>query len=276
MKLACDYQYEVDGADCRMSWELPVKRPTVDGELCTIVTFDLETTGLGSKAEIVQIAAVSDTGLSFCEYIKAKRKMDEKASEVTGITEETLKDADPARPVLLRFKEWLSQFPRIVLVAHNGEGLDFPVFIRELYNNDIPMHDLTVAYLHDSLKFFRTIPDGLCPLHPKTGKPTRAQEYLYAHYFEQKIEGAHDALVDAWALMRLVLFKEDPFEIRLEAKQYAVDKSKELMGVYTARVKDLKRKHNPNPIMDFFDAPKRAKVDDDDAPDANADKVVVS
>ena len=98
------------------------------------VVFDLETTGLSPiNNEITEIGAVkvidgkiSDT---FEMLVKPNQKISQKITDITGITNEMVKDKPPIEEVLPKFIEFIGGLP---LVAHNIE-FDYG-FLCENYN----------------------------------------------------------------------------------------------------------------------------------------------
>lgn len=88
------------------------------------VIFDLETTGLDPhKHEIIEIAAIranrdSENHDTFRAFVKPKRKIPKKITELTGITQ-ALVDADgqPIDSVLRQFQEFIGEH---LLVAYNA------------------------------------------------------------------------------------------------------------------------------------------------------------
>lgn len=98
------------------------------------VVFDLETTGLSPiNNEITEIGAVkvidgkiSDT---FEMLVKPNQKISKKITDITGITNEMVKDKPPIEEVLPKFIEFIGGLP---LVAHNIE-FDYG-FLCENYN----------------------------------------------------------------------------------------------------------------------------------------------
>ena len=87
------------------------------------VAFDLETTGLSSKTDlIIEIGAViMEKGREvgrFQTFVNPGRKLDRKIVELTGITDDMLNDAPDIREVLPKFMEFVGDR---VLVAHNSE-----------------------------------------------------------------------------------------------------------------------------------------------------------
>lgn len=88
----------------------------------TYVIYDLETTGLSSNYhEIIEIAAVKmKNGFiidEFSTFVKPKRKITEKISELTDITNDDVRDAPTIDQVIRDFKNFIDG---CILVAHNA------------------------------------------------------------------------------------------------------------------------------------------------------------
>lgn len=88
-----------------------------------IVAFDLETTGLSSwKDTIIEFGAVifknGEILDRFQAFVNPGRKLERKIVDLTGITDEMLKDAPPIEEVLPQFLEFCGDRP---LTAHNAD-----------------------------------------------------------------------------------------------------------------------------------------------------------
>lgn len=101
----------------------------------TFVVFDLETTGFSSTNDkIIEIGAVKiKNGLvieEFSQFINPKITIPYKITELTGITDEMVKDAEDIETVINKFKEFAKDG---ILVAHNAS---FDVsFIKKSYDD---------------------------------------------------------------------------------------------------------------------------------------------
>lgn len=90
----------------------------------TYVVFDFETTGFnaGGVDQIIEAGAVKICNGEiidrFDELINPNRKLPTKITELTGITDEMLKDRDDEETVIKRFIEWTGNNP---MVAHNAK-----------------------------------------------------------------------------------------------------------------------------------------------------------
>lgn len=89
------------------------------------VVLDLETTGLSYKQdEIIEIAAIKYCGQktdTFSQLIKPKSVIPENITDLTGITNEMVQDADSIEIVLPKFLEFIGNFR---LVGHNIKTFD--------------------------------------------------------------------------------------------------------------------------------------------------------
>ena len=86
------------------------------------IIFDLETTGLNPKDDkIIEIGALKyqDNNLidTFSILINPEEKLSKKIIEITGITDDMLKDCDTIKKVLPKFLSWIEDY---TLIAHNG------------------------------------------------------------------------------------------------------------------------------------------------------------
>ena len=106
------------------------------------VYLDTETTGLGQKDEIVEIAVVDNQGNTLIDsFVKPSRPIPADASNIHGITDEMVQKA-PAWPIL-----WTTQIKPIlnnrIIVAYNSDfdkgmieqaNLRYQIKVREILN----------------------------------------------------------------------------------------------------------------------------------------------
>ena len=101
----------------------------------SFVVVDLETTGFSSTNDkIIEIGAVKvKNGVvieQFSQFVNPKITIPYKITELTGITDDMVKDAEGINIVINKFKDFVSD---AILVAHNAS---FDVsFIKKSYND---------------------------------------------------------------------------------------------------------------------------------------------
>ena len=142
----------------------------------TYVIFDTETTGFnpGLHDSMIEIGAVKmkDGAIieSFDELINPKVLIDSEITELTGITNQMVKDCPDEEVVTKKFKEWIGDLP---LVAHNARfdvnmlesayhkynlgKLENPVLdtliISQIINKDLKRHNLSALTKNYGLTF---------------------------------------------------------------------------------------------------------------------------
>lgn len=103
------------------------------------VVFDIETTGLSYTADkIIEIAAIKHSGeqtSEFQEYVYIADPIPAKITSLTGITNETLKDASPIDVVLPKFLSFIANH---TLVGHNIKSFDLLFINRACSNLGLP------------------------------------------------------------------------------------------------------------------------------------------
>lgn len=91
------------------------------------VVFDIETTGINrNKDEIIEIAAIKCAGnniIEFHQYINIESIIPVHITALTGISNDTLKEADPINIVLPKFLSFIGSHK---LVGHNIKAFDIP------------------------------------------------------------------------------------------------------------------------------------------------------
>jgi len=163
------------------------------------------------QCRITQIGcvALNDAGEELCfnTYVKADQPMNEKASEITGITDSMLCHAPVCKDALLKFLEWVDKTREnhpVVLVAHNGRDYDFPLLMSEMWRWD--MHPYSTLQRYGITKFRDSLPWGRIniPSHMLMKKESGDGSFrlgdLHESLVGHRFEGAHDALADCRAL----------------------------------------------------------------------------
>ncbi|XP_053376553.1 uncharacterized protein LOC128547572 [Mercenaria mercenaria] len=153
------------------------KPVVIDGEP-TIITFDLETTGLivhRVMPDITQIAASDQSGKTFNVYVNPIQPINPEATTVTGISfvngemkvRGQIVQSVHVKDAVSQFLLWLEQFKNVVLCAHNGRRFDFLILVELLEK------------LHLSEKFSEIVPALLDTMsifrkqYPKSSLETR-------------------------------------------------------------------------------------------------------
>lgn len=97
----------------------------------TWVYYDLETTGLLTSSEIVEIAASTLDGSSTFSSLVRVDHIPSDATRVNGITQDDVKDKPRWSTIGALFFDWLALLPSAVCVAHNGTRYDEPILRRQ-------------------------------------------------------------------------------------------------------------------------------------------------
>ncbi|XP_029952592.1 uncharacterized protein LOC115392192 [Salarias fasciatus] len=168
-----------------------------------LVFFDLETTGLDKKCEIVQLAAVSgDHSLNL--YVVPRCRMQRGASRVTGFCVRRQRLYQHRHPVLtntlrevvVSFIAFLRMFRRPLVVGHNIRHFDCPLLARALDELDLRAEfESCVSGCVDTL-----------PLARELLKDRRLQSFRQENLVRELLGlhyRSHDALEDVRALQAL-------------------------------------------------------------------------
>ncbi|CAH3150865.1 unnamed protein product [Pocillopora meandrina] len=200
------------------------------------IIFDLETSGKGNDAEILQIAA-TDGKDEFSIYVKPCHVISSEASAVNKLTFQRgmlFYDGKPITDVvaidvkaLKKFTEWLKSRMPCILVAHNCKSFDARFLVQAAEKNGV-MDDLakTVSGFTDSLPAFRE----LLPERKSHSLENLVQDLLCKSY------EAHSALADVHTLYQLVnkflnvkLLQKHSFKVSWVASYQKLLKEKNLL-----------------------------------------------
>lgn len=148
-----------------------------------VVVLDFETTGLSpERSEIIQIGAIKFEKAKmvdqFARYARASRPIPAKITQITGITDETIKDAPALEKSLHELRDFIGDYP---IVAHNA-SFDLKFLLTNYQRYDISYPSLTVIdTLTLARKYIRQTPNH---------KLTTLKEFL-------RMEAqSHDAIED--------------------------------------------------------------------------------
>ena len=104
-------------------------------DITDYVMFDVETTGISCGNFLIQLSALrirngQITG-AFDEYVNPNTHIPSKITKMTGISDETVKDADNAENVIQRFFEFCGED---ILIGHNVKSYDIPLTELKTYS----------------------------------------------------------------------------------------------------------------------------------------------
>ena len=163
----------------------------------TFCVTDIETTGQKpDDSEIIEIATVmvqnGQIKKDFCSYIKPLIAIPDFITQMTGIRNENVKDAERAEPVL---KDWLKFVEGGYYFCAHNVMFDYDFIYRNLQICNLPLENL------NKLKFFCTVKTARI-LYPDL--PSRKLNDLIKH-FNIPVEKRHRALDDAMATAKILL-----------------------------------------------------------------------
>jgi superfamily I DNA/RNA helicase len=176
----------------------------------SFVAVDIETTDFTASCEIVELGAVRVSGgaiiAEYGQLVKPQVPIAESARRVHGITDEDVREMPTLAAAWSAFRSFCGDD---IWVAHNGNGLDFPVLRR--LGAELPEGAEFVSY--DSLPLARALHSGSC----KLGE--------LAHAFGIEVGQAHRARDDArtLALVFLELQKRKLARARKTALAHLLD-----------------------------------------------------
>ena len=184
-----------------------------------IVWFDLETSGVSTEEDrIVEIACLKinpdGTRETKVTLINPEIDIPLGASNVHGITNETVKDSPKFKQIAISLREW---FKDCDLGSYNGNNFDIPILSAELVRAGLEPIDWNPNLL-DALSLYRNLfPNTLSDVYKRlTGK---------------ELEGAHSALSDVEATFEIaeILTKDleqqtiEEIDLMLQADKIRVD-----------------------------------------------------
>ena len=169
--------------------------------MAKVVFLDLETTGFSREwNEIIEVAAIlydEETGKElgrFHEYIKPRKAIPAKITEITGITNEQVRNCRSEMLVLMDFYEWLFLEHPEKVCGHNYKSFDksFLVAKAAKYGIAYPEHMEEIDTLHIARKMTK---EG------NLNVPNHQQPTL-ANFFGIEYQ-AHSAIEDVRALIQI-------------------------------------------------------------------------
>lgn len=153
------------------------------------IVFDIETTGLNKcYDEIIEIAAfkVKDNQVidTFSKLIKPKWPITPFTTQLTGITNQMVKNADDNKTVIKEFFDFIKGYN--VFVGHNIGAFDIPFINWNFYKNNLPIINnvCVIDTLHLSRKLF------------KNNVAHTLKDFCFANNVNYSNEKAHRATYD--------------------------------------------------------------------------------
>ncbi len=264
-----------------MEEEKPVILP-----LCIFVSYDLESTGLQVFTDqITEIGAESAVlfqdgsflllhrqeplSENFVTYVKCTRAICAASQKITGITAAKLINAPTITVALNQFAKYIddvcktfdAQLPRI-LVAYNGTKFDVPMCVAELEHAGISatkfMRQLRFSYLLDPVLMAREVVDTTLLPRDKNGKPCFKLGGVYEALCGTPLIGAHGALADASAVLKLLL-EQDCFKKAILKDLMENNKTPKYLSNLMTLVSDIVT-NIPKVIAPKQGEPKKAKT----------------
>jgi GTP cyclohydrolase II len=166
-----------------------------------IVFFDIESTGLStSQDRIVQLAIIKyfadgRAPLERCRLVNPTIPISKEASEVHGITDEMVKDEPNFKQIAKGLSDLIGDAD---LCGFNSNRFDVPMLMEEFARAEVPF-DMTDRKTVDVWKIYQKMePRNL----------TAALKY----YCNEEMEGAHDALNDVRATIKVFEGQLDMYE----------------------------------------------------------------
>ena len=164
------------------------------------------------KSRITQIGIVLERpdGVThtFETLVKADQKICKMAQQITGITNEMLKDAPECKDALISMFEFISKYRNghpVVLIAHNGHGYDYKLLLAEMWRRQIRLYPTLkkcgIIRFFDSLTWARIHVKHHRLVKREDGKASFRLGDIYKSMFDKEFDNAHDAVADCRALM---------------------------------------------------------------------------
>ena len=204
----------------------------VDGSEETVF-FDLETTGLGRDADVVQIAAVSGER-KFSAYVIPQKRMSIEASRVTQIEVRGSKMCHHGKEVetvslkdaLMGFKSFLEDSNCPMLVGHNIARFDIPVLFNSCKRVGISLDGLVKGCV-DTLNI-------VSKLYKRGKDVTNFKQSTLITELLNETYDAHNAVADVASLQQLYVTKLKPTPSMLQELLFHIS-----THVYMSSVKIL-------------------------------------
>jgi DNA polymerase III epsilon subunit-like protein len=178
-----------------------------------IIAMDLETTGLLNEHtdDPLQQPGITEIGCSrwdtetltttvFSMLINPEKPIEEKATAITGITDEKVKDAPNLREAFLSMTDFFNGAH--ILLTYNGDFFDIP-----LLNFNLQRYGLATRFPWPSRQMDLMIIGGdYMFMKSRSGNKFPKLIELYQHLFQEDFPDQHRAIHDAQATMDCALY----------------------------------------------------------------------
>lgn len=178
-----------------------------------IISLDIETTGLlfYEGHRIIELACIEIkndeiTKNVFHTYLNPKRKIDEKAKKITGLTEEFLADKPEFKDIKTIFLNFITDVDEIII--HNAQ------FDVNFINNELKLINNDIKDLNDHFNIVDTL-DLARKMHP--GKKNNLNSLCKRYDINLSKRNLHGALIDA-ELLAKVYMKMNKKKLKLKFK----------------------------------------------------------
>jgi DNA polymerase-3 subunit epsilon len=166
-----------------------------------LIVFDIETTGLSvSKDRIIQIATIKHfvdgrPPIERVRYINPGIHIPEEVTNLTGITDEMVKDAPTFKQIHKNLIDFIGDSD---FLTFNGNRFDIPLLLEEFERCGVQL-DMSDRKYVDGLRIFHL-------MEPRTLKA--AMKF----YCNEELIKAHDAMADTRATMRVFEAQVERYE----------------------------------------------------------------
>lgn len=176
-----------------------------------IIFFDIETTGLSSVYnEIIEFGAIKYKNQMVVEqksfFVKPKKKIPEHITNITGITNEMVKDAKPIKDYIKELKEF---FGNAILVAHNAI---FDISFLNAAFNDHNLDQINNPWIDTMRLSWALNPDYR---NHRLGTIAKKNGIIYD-------ENAHRALYDAEVLAQVFYVLQDKMNNDRDLEDFSI------------------------------------------------------
>jgi DNA polymerase III subunit epsilon len=159
---------------------------------------DTETTGLGKLSQIVQIGAIASNGEQWQSLVKPTIAIDEKATEIHGITYEHVKDASYFEQVFVDLWQFVKDRS---LIFYNAE------FDLKLFRQSLRARNIQIAFPTSDKRKCRIFTNGgsiHCAMKQYSRYAGEWSEQYGEYKYQPLPDSKHSALEDCYATLQVI------------------------------------------------------------------------